>query len=190
MKLKLLLMIFPLVTWGALPPASKKMRYGVVHGKVKQVKDCLDKGESPLGPWPTGGTTPLMMAIRWDKKKVAELLASNNLVEQAQAENHSKKTALHFAAEVADISMIVKLLEAGANLKHVDANSTTPLFTAVKCIQTQNNSKHIHAIRLLFEAADCYLSPEEKQLWPLVRATQNQEVISLLEPYFFKRKIE
>lgn len=80
MKLKLLLMIFSLSTGGALPPASKKLRYGVVHGKVKQVKDCLDKGESPLGPWPTGGTTPLMMAIRWDKKKVAELLASNNLV--------------------------------------------------------------------------------------------------------------
>src|SRR5437868_6947436 len=132
MKFKLLLMIFPLVIRGALPPASKKFRCGVVHGRVKQVKDCLDRGESPLGPWPAGGTTPLMMAIRWDKKNVAELLASNNLVEQAQAENHSKKTALHLAVEVADVSMILKLLKAGANLKHIDANSTTPLFTAVK----------------------------------------------------------
>lgn len=58
--------------------------------------------------------------------------------------------------------MILKLLEAGANLKHVDANSTTPLFTAIKCIQTQNNSDHIYTIKLLLEAADFYLSAEEK----------------------------
>ncbi|CAN5136012.1 hypothetical protein BH09DEP1_BH09DEP1_2220 [soil metagenome] len=189
MKIKLILLLIPLITMGALPPSSKKMRCGIVKGQVNAVKDCLDKGESPLRTWPAGGATPLMMAIRWNKGNVANLLAATNLTPQAHAENHSKQTPLHFAAEAGNNSMIIKLLQAGADLKHLDANMKTPLLAAIVSAHVHNSPQQICTIKLLLEAADYWLSPEEKQLKHLVLATQNKEMIDLLEPYFFKQKL-
>lgn len=174
--------------FGALPPASKKIRIGVVRNKKSDVQDCLSRGESPVSTWPRAGMTPLMMALKWNKTDIAALLATVQLSEQAQLQNYSNQTPLHFAAEAANLSMLKALLDAGASINHLDANGIAPLYAAIKGLCAHHKPEYLQVIKLLLNSG-AYIYAEKQTLWDLVLSTHNQEVIDLLAPYFIKQKV-
>ena len=188
MKLTLLFLTIPMISVSGLPPASKRMRVAVVRGRIEDVRHCLAKGESPVSTWPKGGMSPLMMALKWDKSEVVQLLVSVQLEDQVKLKNDTDQTPLYFAAEAANVTVIAQLLKAGASIDCKDANGLSALYAAVKGLQIHNKPEHAHAIKLLIDSG-AYAYPEQKQLWELVTNTQNQEVIELLAPYFIKRKM-
>lgn len=188
MKYKLIVLALPLISYSALPPASKRMRVAITRGKIRDVKQCLDSGETPVRIWPRGGMTPLMVAVKWNKTEIAQLFTTIQLEEQARLENDSKQTPLHFAAEAGNIPVLSALIDAQAEIDHIDANGIPPLFAAVKGVQIHNKPENIQAIKLLLEA-EAYPKQYDQKLWNLVINTQNQEVINLLAPYFIKQKI-
>lgn len=188
MKYALFIIGFFTLANGSLPLASKKMRVAVARGKIHEVRNCLRAGQSPLSCWPKGGGTLLMMAVRWGRAEIAQLLANYQLPEQARIENHNKRTALHFAADAGNIEIMGALLEVQADINHLDENNIPPLFAAVQGMCTQNKPEHLLAFKLLWDA-DAYPFPEEQKLWDLVQSSHNQEIIDLLTPYFCKQKI-
>lgn len=189
MKLKLIILTIPLVTFSALPPASKRMRFAVTRGKIRNVRQCLSTGESPICIWPKGGMSPLMIALKWNQIEISQLFTSIQLTDQAKLKNDNGQTPLHFAAETANISVLAALLDAQVEINIKDENGISPLYAAVKGLKIYNKPEHIQAIKLLLSSG-AYTFSEEKKLWDLVLSAQNQEVIQLLAPYFTKRKIE
>ena len=188
MKYKIIALAIPLISFGAIPPASKRMRVAVTRGKIRDVRQCLESGETPLRTWQRGGMTPLMVAVKWNKTEIAQLFTTIQLEEQAKLQNVSGQTPLHFAADAGNIPIISALIDAHAVIDHKDANGIPPLFAAVKGSQTHNKPEHILAIKLLLEAG-AHPKQYDQKMWDLVTNTQNQEVIELLAPYFTKRKI-
>ncbi|KAF5531815.1 ankyrin protein [Fusarium napiforme] len=116
------------------PPGITPLHVAAAHGLPSLAKILLEDSHLSKATWQiskakVGSRTPLHMAIENGQNSVIELLLGLDLIDSTDERG---RTPLHLAIECANEEAVTKLILAGANVNHCEADGRTPLFIAIE----------------------------------------------------------
>ncbi|KAF5703419.1 ankyrin protein [Fusarium mundagurra] len=116
------------------PPGITPLHVAAAHGLPSLAKILLEDSHLSKATWQiskakVGSRTPLHMAIENGQSSVIELLLGLDLTDSTDERG---RTPLHLAIECANEEAVTKLISAGANVNHCEADGRTPLFIAIE----------------------------------------------------------
>ncbi|KAG9499480.1 hypothetical protein J7337_007936 [Fusarium musae] len=116
------------------PPGITPLHVAAVHGLPNLARILLEDSHLSKATWQiskakVGSRTPLHMAIENGQNSVIELLLELDLIDSTDERG---RTPLHLAIECANEEAVSRLILAGANVNHCEADGRTPLFIAIE----------------------------------------------------------
>ncbi|KAG5761735.1 hypothetical protein H9Q72_010154 [Fusarium xylarioides] len=116
------------------PPGITPLHVAAAHGLPNLATILLEDSHLSKATWQIskakmGSRTPLHMAIENGQNSVIELLLGLDLIDSTDERG---RTPLHLAIECANEEAVTKLILAGANVNHCEADGRTPLFIAIE----------------------------------------------------------
>ncbi|KAG5785844.1 hypothetical protein H9Q73_000571 [Fusarium xylarioides] len=116
------------------PPGITALHVAAAHGLPNLATILLEDSHLSKATWQiskakVGSRTPLHMAIENGQNSVIELLLGLDLIDSTDERG---RTPLHLAIECANEEAVTKLILAGANVNHCEADGRTPLFIAIE----------------------------------------------------------
>ncbi|KAI1042496.1 hypothetical protein LB505_010897 [Fusarium chuoi] len=116
------------------PPGITPLHVAAAHGLPSLAKVLLEDSHLSKATWQiskakVGSRTPLHMAIENGQNWVIDLLLGLDLINSTDERG---RTPLHLAIECANEEAVTKLISAGANVNHCEADGRTPLFIAIE----------------------------------------------------------
>jgi ankyrin repeat protein len=116
------------------PPGITPLHVAAAHGLPNLARILLEDSHLSKATWQiskakVGSRTPLHMAIENCQNSVIELLLELDLIDSTDERG---RTPLHLAIECANEEAVSRLILAGANVNHCEADGRTPLFIAIE----------------------------------------------------------
>ncbi|CVK92123.1 related to ankyrin [Fusarium proliferatum] len=116
------------------PPGITPLHVAAAHGLPSLAKILLEDSHLSKATWQiskakVGSRTPLHMAIENGQNSVIDVLLGLDLINSTDERG---RTPLHLAIECANEEAVTKLISAGANVNHCEADGRTPLFIAIE----------------------------------------------------------
>ncbi|KAF5980588.1 ankyrin protein [Fusarium coicis] len=116
------------------PPGITPLHVAAAHGLPNLARILLEDSHLSKVTWQiskakVGSRTPLHMAIENGQNSVIELLLELDLIDSTDERG---RTPLHLAIECANEEAVSRLILAGANVNHCEADGRTPLFLAIE----------------------------------------------------------
>ncbi|KAG4257890.1 hypothetical protein FPRO03_02845 [Fusarium proliferatum] len=116
------------------PPGITALHVAAAHGLPSLARILLEDTHLSKATWQiskakVGSRTPLHMAIENGQNSVIDVLLGLDLINSTDERG---RTPLHLAIECANEEAVTKLISAGANVNHCEADGRTPLFIAIE----------------------------------------------------------
>ncbi|KAF5702046.1 ankyrin protein [Fusarium globosum] len=116
------------------PPGITPLHVAAAHGLPSLARILLEDTHLSKTTWQiskakVGSRTPLHMAIENGQNSVIDVLLGLDLINSTDERG---RTPLHLAIECANEEAVTKLISAGANVNHCEADGRTPLFIAIE----------------------------------------------------------